>query len=56
MTGLIGSSRDNLWSVTIVQRASGLVTILPVAMPLELHNRLVAFLERELKCAPSHLS
>ena len=44
--------RDNVWSVIVVAKASGLVTILPVNMPLELHAELVAFLERKLSRVP----
>lgn len=52
---MLASAGDNVWSITIVQRASGLVTVLPVGAPVELHDKLVDLLRRELRRQPTSL-
>lgn len=46
---------DNVWSITIVQRASGLVTVLPVNAPDALHQKVLELLRRELQRQPTSL-
>lgn len=46
---------DNVWSITIIQRASGLVTVLPVNAPDALHQKVLELLRRELQRQPTSL-
>lgn len=52
---MLASPSDNVWSITIVQRASGLVTVLPVAAPAALEQKIVDLLRRELQRQPTSL-
>lgn len=44
---------DNVWSITIVQRENGVITVLPVNAPGPIRDEIVQLLERALARKPA---
>jgi len=43
---------DNVWSITVIQRADGSTTISPVNCPKELEAAVIALMRQKLKREP----